>query len=306
MEAPNPPPKQRRALFRWIPLLGIALVVGTSLVFMKCAVSDGTIEANIKDLRAAADNLRQNPQDKQSLSVLLKQLSHRNRVYRSNAAAVLGEAVRGADHVSVAIAPEAVPALAKLLDGGDQYNQRAAASALREFGEHARPALPALRKKLTPSDRDVAWFSADVIRNIGSPAAEALPELTRALRDQVNRCHGSTSPCVESFIPAIGAIGPAAINAKPELEALLDHPDPYLKMAAAVALLRIDGKHQRAYEQVAELLKNWDAKVRFFTLITLRKSGSAAQAAKPLIETTKNDADGDVRQETAKLLRTLN
>ena len=273
METPKPPPKQSRLLFRWIPLLGIVLVVGTSLVFMKCAVSDGTIEANIKDLRVAAENLRQNPQDKQSLSVLLNQLSHRNRVYRSNAAAVLGEAVRGADHVSAAIAPEAVPALAKLLDGGDQYNQRAAASALREFGPHARPALPALRKKLTPSDRDIAWFSAEAIRNIGSPAAEALPELTRALRDQVNRCHGSTSPCVESFIPAIGAIGPAAINAKPELEALLDHPDPDLKMAAAVALLQVDARHERAHTTLAEILKSNDADLKERTLRTLKESG---------------------------------
>ena len=90
--SPNPAAKQSRALFRSLPVLLIALVVGTSLLFMKCAVSDGAIEANIKELRAAADNLRQNPQDKQSLSLPIKQLSHRNRVYRSNAAAILGEA----------------------------------------------------------------------------------------------------------------------------------------------------------------------------------------------------------------------
>ena len=257
-------------------MLGIVLVVSTSLLFMVCAVSDGVVEANIKELRAAAENLRQNPQDKQSLSLLVKQLSHRNRVFRSNAAAVLGEAVQGADHVSAAIAPEAVPALAKLLNDGDQYNQRAAANALKQFGGHALPALPVLRKRLTPSDRDLAWASADAIRNIGSPAAEALPELTRALKENVNRCRGYSSPCSRSFIPAIGALGPSATAAKPDLEILLDHEDPYLRMAAAVALLEIDGKHPRAATEVAQLLKSDDVELKEQTLVTLKESGISA------------------------------
>jgi HEAT repeat protein len=263
-------PKPKRNLFRWIPLLGIVLVVATSLLFMKCAVSDGTIEANIAELRAAAENLRKNPQDKQSLSLLLKQLSHRNRVYRSNAAAVLGEA---APDVGAAIAPEAVPALAKLLEEGDNYNQRAAASALSEFGEHALAALPVLRKRLTPSDRDVAWFSADAIRNIGSPAAEALPELTSALKEQLNRCRGYFSPCTQSFIPAMGSIGPGATSAKPDLEILLEHEDPYLRMATAVALLQIDAKHQRAHTTLTELLESYDEELKDRTLRRMRDSG---------------------------------
>ena len=254
-------------------MLGIVLVVGASLLYMALAVSDGAVEANLKELRAAAENLRKNPQDKQSLSMLLKQLSHRNRVYRSNAAAVLGEAVEGADHVSAAIAPEAVPALAKLLDEGDVYNQRAAASALTRFGRHAQPALPALRKRLRPSDNDVAWYAADAIRNIGSPAAEALPDLTGALNDQINRCRGYFSPCTRSFIPAIGAIGAAATSAKPDLEALLDRPDPYLRMAAAVALLQIDEKHQRAYAEAQKSLKSGDEELIERTLRTLKDGG---------------------------------
>ena len=269
--------KPSRALFKWLPILGLVLVVGTSLLYMGWMVSDGAVEANIAELRVEAEKLRQNPQDKQALSVLLKQLSHRHRMYRINAAAVLGEAAEGRDDVSAAIAPEAVPALAKLLDQGNEFDQRAASNALSRFGKPALPALPVLRRRLTPSDRDVAWFSAEAIRNIGSPAAEALPELTAALREQLNRCRGYFSPCSRSFIPAIGAIGPAAMNAKPDLEPLLDHSDPYLKMAAAVALLQIDEKHARAYEEVAQLLKHDDAELRQRTQTTLKESGSTAQ-----------------------------
>jgi HEAT repeat protein len=266
-------PKPKRPLFRWMPILGIVAVVGASLMFMVCAISDGAVEANIAALRVEAEKLRQNPQDKQSLSVLLKQLTHRNRMYRINAAAVLGEAAEGADNVSAAIAPEAVPALAKMLNEGNDFDQRAAASALERFGKHAGAALPVLRKKLTPSDYDIAWYSADTIRNIGSPAAEALPELMGALKEQLNRCQGYFSPCSRSFIPAIGAIGPAAINAKPELELLLEHPDPYLRMSAAVALLQIDEKHSPAYAEVIKLLKSDDAELKERTLTTLKDNG---------------------------------
>ena len=269
METPNP----KRSLFKWLPILGIVVVVGASLLFMMCSVSDGAVEANIAELRAEAEKLRKNPQDKQSLSVLLKQLSHRHRMYRINAAAVLGEAAEGADDVSAAIAPEAVPALAKMLDQGSVFDQRVAASSLGRFGKHALPAVPVLKKRLTPSDRDIAWFSADAIRNIGRPAAEALPELTQALKEQLNRCRGYFSPCSRSFIPAIGAIGPAAINAKPELEYLLDHPDPYLRMAAAVALLQIDEKHQRANTELQKLLESGDEELIDRTFRTLKESG---------------------------------
>lgn len=265
--------KPRSALFRWLPVLGIVLVVGSSLLFMMCAVSDNAVESNLAELRVAAEKLRQNPQDKESLALLVDQLSHRNRLFRSNAAAVLGEAVTEADQVSAAIAPEAVPALAKLLDKTDQFDQRAGALALTRFGPHALPALPLLRKRLAPSDHDVAWFSADAIRNIGAPAAaEALPELTRALREQVHRCRGFSSPCVKSFIPAMGALGPSAAAAKPDLEALLDHKDPYLRMAAAVALLQIDGQHTGASTVVAELLKSYEPDVKDLTLATLKEA----------------------------------
>lgn len=267
--------KPRSGLFRWLPILGLVLVVASSLLYMMCMASDGAIEANIAALRVEAEKLRKNPQDKEALSVLLKQLSHRNRMYRINAAAVLGEAVMGADDVGAAIGPEAVPALAKQLDQGNEFDQRVAASALKQFGKHALPALPVLRKRLTPSDQDVAWFSAETIRNIGSPAADALPELTAALREQLNRCRGYFSPCSRSFIPAIGAIGPAATAAKPDLEPLLEHSDPYLRMAAAVALLQIDDKHARAHEEIAKLLENDDAEIRRRTQTTLKESGSS-------------------------------
>ncbi len=225
-----------------------------------------------QDLRVAADKLRQNPWDTDSLLVLLKQLTHRDRMYRVNAAAVLGEAAEGKDDVAAAIAPHAVPALAKMLAEGNEYDQRAAAKALTRFRQRAWPALQALRKRLTPSDLDVAWYSADAIRNIGIHAAEAVPELTRALKEQLNRCRGYFSPCSRSFIPAIGAIRHHAVSAQPDLEVLLEHPDPYLRMAAAVALLQIDEKHSSAYAEVIKLLKSTDAEIKERTLTTLKES----------------------------------
>jgi HEAT repeat protein len=282
---------------------GVILAVAMFVLFPACDDSD-QVEMNIQQLRAAVKELRQNPQDKQALSVLVNQLSHHNGLYRTNAAAVLGEA---AEQVGAApIATEAVPALAKLLESDDLNDQGAAARALALFGEHARPALPVLKKRLTPSSRDVAWFSARAIGNIGPPAADAVPDLVRTLKEQVNGCSGYSSVCSDYFIPAIGKIGPPAKSATPDLEALLDHGDAYLRMSAAVALLGIDEHNQRASEEIAGLLKNPDIEVRYSTLTRLKQNARAARAVKPLVELAKQDAEADVRRRADELLRELN
>ena len=70
--------------------MGLVLVVVLPCLYMVWMVSDGAVEANIAELRVEAEKLRQNPQDKQSLSVLLKQLSHRQRMYRIKRCGCIG------------------------------------------------------------------------------------------------------------------------------------------------------------------------------------------------------------------------
>ena len=45
---------------------------------------------------------------------------------------------------------------------------------------------------------------------IGEPAETAVPELVQAVHDNADNCEGYSSSFCESFIPALGKIGPSA------------------------------------------------------------------------------------------------
>lgn len=243
----------------WMLVINSIIVACLSLSVSGCDVSEQAIEMNIEQLRAAKTKLLRNPQDKEALSFILNQLNDRRGIYRANAAAVLEQV---GEQVGASISGEAVPALSNLLNKGEDYDKRAAAGALRSFGPYAALALPALRKSLIPSNRDVAWFSASAIGNIGSGAVEAVPDLLDAIKKNVDACEGYFSSFCESFIPAIGKIGPPARSAVPDLEALLNHRDPYARLRLAVALMRIDPGNSKALQELERLLKNSDVEIR--------------------------------------------
>ncbi len=279
------------------------IIVGClSLSVFGCNGSEQAIETNIDQLRAAKAKLLKNPQDKDALSFILNQLNDRRGIYRVNAAAVLGEI---AEQVGASIGAQAVPPLSNLLNKGDDYDKRAAAEALEKFGPYAGAAVPILRKNLVPSNRDVAWFSARAIGNIGADAAEAVPDLLDAIKKNADTCEGYFSSFCESFIPAIGKIGPPARGAVPDLEALLNHRDPYVRMRLAVALIRIDPSNRKALQELERLLKDSDVEIRRRSLVALGECGKDAKPAKHLIEMTIKDDDTDVRREAGDLLKLL-
>jgi len=278
------------------------IVTCLTLSVMGCYVSEQAIEANIEQLKVAEAKLLQNPNDKETLSFVLNQLSDRRGIYRVNAAATLEHIGKP---VGASIASQAVPALSSLLDTGEDYDKRAAAGALRSFGPFAKPALPALRKSLTPVSRDVAGFSAEAIGNIGAGAAEAVPDLLEAIKANASGCEGYFASFCESFIPALGKIGPQALKAVPDLESLLNLSDPYTRLRLAVALIRIDPGNRKALDELEKLLKDSDAQIRRRSLVALAECGKEAKPAKPLIETAVNDPDDEVRRKAFELVKVL-
>ena len=278
------------------------IVVCLSLSVLGCDVSEQSIEMNIEQLRAAKAKLLKNPQDKEALSFILNQLNDPRGIYRSNAAAVLGEV---GELAGASIKDQAIPALSNLLDKGEDYDKTAAAAALKDFGPYAAPALPVLRKNLIPSNRDVAWFSARAIGNIGSGAVEAVPDLLDAIKKNADTCNGFVSIFCESFIPAIGKIGPPARSAVPDLEALLNHRNPYVRMDLVVALMRIDPGNGKALQALEKLLNDSDVEIRRRTLGALAECGKNAKPAKSLIEMATKDDDSDIRSEATDLLKLL-
>lgn len=284
--------------------MSIVVVIACLLLSIAgCDQSEQAIEMNINQLREASAKLEKNPGDRAALAVLVNQLSDRRGIYRVNAAAVLGETAKS---VHGSISAEAVPALSSLLDRGDDYDKRAAASALAKFGPHAKDAWPILRKNLFPADRDVAWYSAEALGNIGEPAAAALPDLVRALRENISQCEGYFSSFCASFIPAIGKMRGAAAGAERELESMLSHRDPNVRMRLAVALIRINSGNSSALQEIEKLLRDSDVEVRRHTLVALRESGKDAQPVKHLIVAATKDQDEDVRETAMSALKVLN
>jgi HEAT repeat protein len=268
-----------------------------------CDQSEQAIEMNIKQLREASDKLEKNPADKAALALLVNQLSDRRDIYRVNAAAVLGETAR---RVAGPISAEAVPALSSLLERGDNFDKKAAASALAKFGPYAKDAWPVLRKNLFPVDRDIAWYSAEALGNIGEPAAAALPDLMKALRENISQCDGYFSSFCSSFIPAIGKMRGSAAGLERELEGMLSHRDPNVRMRLAGALIRINPGNASALQEIEKLLHNSDADVRRHTLVVLRELGKDAQPARHLIVAATKDQDEDVRETAVSAIKVLN
>ena len=288
--------------FRMLTLAMNSIIGACLLVFSFACARAEQIEMNIKELRQAKEKLLKDPKDKDALSLLLNQLQDGRGIYRANAAAVLGEL---GDVLSASVGAEAVPALSRLLERDDATDQSAAARALARYGPHVKPALPILRKRLFPSDRDVAWFSARAIGNVGSEAAEAVPDLLKAFKEQRNTCEGYFSSCCEFFIPAFGKIGASAKAAGPELAELLNDNDVYLRMCAAVALMRIDNSSGQALKEIERLLKNPDVEVRNRTLTGLTDIGRDAAPAKSFVEAAATDADEGIRRQAKLLLSKL-
>jgi len=91
-------------------------------------------------------------------------------------------------HAIWGLAPEArevVPALTPLLESGDARVARTAAKALRDIGPDAAPAIPAMRKLLAGGELDALVRNAicEALGAVGPAARRALPELLAQLRD---------------------------------------------------------------------------------------------------------------------------
>jgi HEAT repeat protein len=106
--------------------------------------------------------------------------------------------------------PELLPAAAEMI--GSSLVGETIVTGFRKYGRAARETVPTLRKRLTEMSRP-EWFA------YGGPGRWVY------------------EPC-----QVLGAIGPDAKEALPDLRRLLDHPDAGLALAARDAISKIEGK----------------------------------------------------------------
>ena len=147
--------------------------------------------------------------------------------------------------------PEAVvPALVRHLSSEDSPRRQAVAWALGRFGPAAVSAVRSLVKALpdkhgvdpeefSPLSLFLPALDGFCVRALGRVGPLAVPALREALRSDESLVRLQSAQ-------ALGAIGPRAAAALPDLRRLLRESRAELRAAAAVAILRIEGENDEA------------------------------------------------------------
>jgi HEAT repeat protein len=236
-------------------------------------------DANNGDLRKAAIEAlgkivggKNGPWTKTAVSVLTELLKDKDEQVRLAAAAALAK-------IGPAAAP-AIPALAELTKDGAWGIQRNAAQALGSIGPEAKGTVADLARLLSDKDDSVREAAACALGQIGpdaAPAAAAVAELVK----RGGYWHGTPTTAAEALLkigPAstgalagllkcddelvvekaaetLGNIGPGAATAMPALEELLKSRNVQIRLAAALAMLKIGPQSKAAAQTVRELLR---------------------------------------------------
>lgn len=209
-------------------------------------------------------------------------------------------------------AQEAVPALTKLLDSGNEETRREAILALAEIGPKAESAVPALMGLLKKEGDPLRAGGAYALAMIGAERAiPVLEQTVRAEDDELLRMASAwalvhfepDNPAyVKTAVPkltqaltherplvrvkaaeALAQIGPEAAPAVPALKQALEDEDPEVRIAALDALAAVGPDAGDAVASVIPLLEADDATVRAAAANALGRIGRSADKAVPAL-----------------------
>lgn len=165
------------------------------------------------------------------------------------------------------IGKEASPVIAQGLTNKDRKTQLLCLDALGASADGVRP--DAIRKILAivkATDVELSHQALFVLCQLGTEARSATFELTKLLADKTQDPQAR-----QLAAQALGAIGPEASSAIPELLKALDDPDPQMVRWAVFALGGIGPKAKEAVPALQGLTKSSNAYVRFAATRALAK-----------------------------------
>lgn len=177
--------------------------------------------------------------------------------------------------------PRAVPTLAAVL--GQPDLPRDVALAVPYLGAAAEELAPVLRRRLgeVAADDQLCDRAAPLLSGLAAVRAiEALPEVLRVLYEApVQCCEWGT----EAALRTLTAFGPAALDAGPEVRALLRSPSASVAAAAARALWAIAGDSAAVLPVLGELLTADGPDARRSAAAALGFIGPRAATAAPAL-----------------------
>jgi HEAT repeat protein len=190
-------------------------------------------------------------------------------------------------------APPAVSALVSMLRSKDRVERRIAASALAVVG---RSAVPELLKILQGDALEPRLLVIETLGAIGGANKEVVTALAQALADR----DGEVS---QQAALALGLLGPAAVEAVPELrKTLMGNRDGDVRAAAAHALGDVGAAACPAIPDLLRSLKDSDELVRQWSAYALGEIGPQAKDGVSELTNLLRDNDAHVRRSAARAL----
>lgn len=202
---------------------------------------------------------------------------------------------------SFSLPPETVarivkPLIAGLARGNDLRLRQAAARLLSLVGAGAKDAIPALLICLNDPDDTLRRLAADALGSIGEPS---LSGLLRILAQDGARSRAAAAR-------ALGRCGPAARKSAAVLEPALQDKDEAVRVQAALAYARLEGRITRSLPVLIAVLDNKEGPAReeaveALGLIGLEVAPDQQELTAALARSLK-DADARVRVQAIRAL----
>jgi HEAT repeat protein len=197
-----------------------------------------------------------------------------------------------------------IDGLARALADENWFVRFGATRALQNFGPRARSAVPALIRALEPNDgvkdfRPVRCGAAMVALARIDPGAKELEGAIGLVLQKLVGYDGDGSDGARAVgAEMLGDCGPAALSAAPALLQRLKDEEGPVRVASALALLRIAPERHGgpAMATLTAELKNPDLLVRILAADALGKLGPRAAGAAPALRAALADPEPEVRQ----------
>ncbi len=186
------------------------------------------------------------------------------------------------------------------LEDAPAYREQPAISQTSAFSPEAaakiQPGQPAPADKRLPATRTVSPSSLAV------KPSSLCPEAVGEVRELVKSLDSSNVEDLKRTIHRLGRMQTHAAAAEPGLRALLRHPDGFVRVHAALALVRMQSVGSDVTSTLILGLRSPDPGVRSFAAAVLAEMGPNSADALPALSAALSDPDGYVRLHVAEVL----
>ncbi|WP_437192082.1 HEAT repeat domain-containing protein [Planctomicrobium sp. SH527] len=185
--------------------------------------------------------------------------------------------------------PEELVPLVERLESSVAIDRVLALQELGEHGQSARAATVAVHALLEDREPIVAVYAASTLRDIADDAWSSVQTLSKHLKNEDEQI-------IRLSAYLLGRMGPEAVEAVKELEALRDAGTSLTNLHAAEALTHIAPEDRQSFTKLNDALKSEDGTLRWFAAVSLGSvEGTCEEDAAKALALALKDSEPQVR-----------